>query len=1100
MPLQDWREGIELGRKMTIAGARITQMSESGGPEQVPIEIGQENAKGSIGDVHPWLFLQTKDRANRAMGVWTQGFAAIAGTWSTGGYTSAKPMRGWHYQSDERFEPAGPLSPAGLPLRVKGQLGTVWPSMRDDGPSSLWIHGDPRLVCPAANGPFEAATLVCDMQPALELCMDGSTVPGQGGRAARLNSMMRVIAFDHIRGTGGPISAAGNALAWNLTGTADGLFGGGICFSAVSQGAPSATTGGSNPSSGGGTTGQQSSFTESSPSIETGSNSFGSGIFWGSGPNESLSSTTGKAPNEYGSFSEKKENNCAVIFMSNHVFGGPIHGGCSSDKHKFGRDRDGHNMQSAHISSRALYYDTPDRDGPFEYGGEYAKPEPLPLVGKVHLSWDRDATHSWSGATKQGLWRWYAEVPHIVPGDQTPPGTPNTPQTPGGGRGPTTPGGGGGRGPGPGGPGPGRSVPPPTTGRRPRFEPKPPGPTPGGPGQTSGGPAIPGIPGGRGPTPGGRGPTTGGRGPTAPAFPQNPAVPDDPNPYAGVTVGPIDPTPRPQKPLQEPPIRWNEGSGRWEWGRKDPKTGNTDWYDENGNLLDIEVRNSPKIGDLDRDTLKQFSIHHPFVETYSHVGFRPQLTVKGAPNLERNRFAARSILERDEEVRPQVASLRPWGAQVNGDWKYTTPPEASRNRGGVVRGGILLSPPDIEMEDYLLQSDSSRTNDEIENPEGHACLVAAPGTCFGLGLPNEDGGLNSGAVSINQEPSASLFAGGSAPGQGSLRIQQLDSNRDPQTLLNTGIDQGTDEIHFVVGGTQAITIPRGSDTERPATPTGGEIRILSSGSHDVLEMYDAQDGVWQEIGAATLINVKNTSGKALSAGTPVYATGSVGASGDVEVAAADCSNSAKMPSIGMLETDLDDGEFGHAVVVGVIHKLDTSAASINSTVYVAPGGGWTTTKPTATTDLIQNMGRVVRVHASTGEILVMGAGRTNDVPNYSQGKLVGRGSASGSGTLEEITIGSGLSLTGTTLTASGTTTETVEALETIKYLMRTLANRVLLTMMPSTGGYVRLDISPNQVNANVTNLGGYNTANLVQAHHQMAFYALRENISHAALP
>jgi len=125
----------------------------------------------------------------------------------------------------------------------------------------------------------------------------------------------------------------------------------------------------------------------------------------------------------------------------------------------------------------------------------------------------------------------------------------------------------------------------------------------------------------------------------------------------------------------------------------------------------------------------------------------------------------------------------------------------------------------------------------------------------------------------------------------------------------------------------------------------------------------------------------------------------------------------------------------------------------------------------------------------------------NDEVTYSQGSIVGRGSTSGEGPLEEITIGSGLSLVDKTLTATGSASaETVEALETIRYLMRTLANRVLLTMMPSTGGYIRIDISPNQVNANVTNLGGYNTANLVQVHHQMAFYTLRENISHAVLP
>jgi len=162
--------------------------------------------------------------------------------------------------------------------------------------------------------------------------------------------------------------------------------------------------------------------------------------------------------------------------------------------------------------------------------------------------------------------------------------------------------------------------------------------------------------------------------------------------------------------------------------------------------------------------------------------------------------------------------------------------------------------------------------------------------------------------------------------------------------------------------------------------SGGTVwTIDATGTRDA-STFLRGDSSWQHV-EATRFPVKNTSGGSLAIGTPVYATGSVGASGATEVAAADASSSATMPAIGVLEQTLANNGEGFAVPLGMVRGFDTSAYVMNGVVYVAAGGGLTPTRPTSDTDLVQNIGRVVRVHASTGELLVMGPGRSNDVQN-----------------------------------------------------------------------------------------------------------------------
>lgn len=124
------------------------------------------------------------------------------------------------------------------------------------------------------------------------------------------------------------------------------------------------------------------------------------------------------------------------------------------------------------------------------------------------------------------------------------------------------------------------------------------------------------------------------------------------------------------------------------------------------------------------------------------------------------------------------------------------------------------------------------------------------------------------------------------------------------------------------------------------------------------------------LAGAVYIHCRNGTASTLAKGTPVYITGNVGNTAQVIVAAADASNLAKMPAIGILDAAIAANGDGHVVISGEITDVDTNGYTVNSALYVANGGGFTTTPPINK----QPIGRVTRGNANTGALVVMGPG------------------------------------------------------------------------------------------------------------------------------
>ncbi|AGH31260.1 hypothetical protein OLNG_00189 [Ostreococcus lucimarinus virus OlV5] len=120
----------------------------------------------------------------------------------------------------------------------------------------------------------------------------------------------------------------------------------------------------------------------------------------------------------------------------------------------------------------------------------------------------------------------------------------------------------------------------------------------------------------------------------------------------------------------------------------------------------------------------------------------------------------------------------------------------------------------------------------------------------------------------------------------------------------------------------------------------------------------------------------------IAKGDAVYATGTIG-NNTFSIRKAQSNSSATMPALGLAYQAFTLNQEGLIVTFGRSDGINTDNFQTGETVYVSnvTAGALSNVKPYGATDLIQNIGLVVKGHPNSGIVSVTGVGRSNDIPN-----------------------------------------------------------------------------------------------------------------------
>ena len=211
------------------------------------------------------------------------------------------------------------------------------------------------------------------------------------------------------------------------------------------------------------------------------------------------------------------------------------------------------------------------------------------------------------------------------------------------------------------------------------------------------------------------------------------------------------------------------------------------------------------------------------------------------------------------------------------------------------------------------------------------------------------------------------------------------------SLTTSDISEGTNQYYTSARFDSAFTA---KDTDDLAEGTTNQyftnarsrsaVSLTTTNSSEL--SYDSGTGVFSYVSPTTVadansvtVDVRNETGATIAKGEAVYISGHSG--NKILIGLADADVSGKYPAIGLASGAINHNSDGKVTVYGVLAGINTSTYNVGDALYLSDtAGALTKTRPTASDDAVQNIGKVARSD-SNGIIIVSGSGRANDIPN-----------------------------------------------------------------------------------------------------------------------